>query len=105
MFPIMKLLEFLYFLSKSEESISKLLYLEPASSLSKVWTQSTCPSVMMSFKTHGTSSGVRRPESPFLKKKEKEVVVGGGEGGEEEKEDYNKTEEETIFQRAGQRLS
>ena len=62
--------------------------------------------MMMSFKTHGTSSGVRRPESPFKKKKtEKEVGVGGGEGGEEEKEeDYNKTEEETIFSWAGQKL-
>ena len=38
------------------------------------------------------------------KKKEKEVGVGGGEGGGEEKEDYNKTAEETIFSRAGQRL-
>ena len=53
--------------------------------------------MMMSFKTHGTSSGVRRPESPFKKKKD-------GEGGEEEKEDYNKTEEETIFSWAGQKL-
>ena len=36
---------------------------------------------------------------------EKEVGVGGGEGGEEEKEeDYNKTEEETIFSWAGQKL-
>ena len=69
-----------------------------------MWTQSTYPQVMMSFKTHGTSSGVRRPEPPFKKKKEKEVVVGGGEGGGEEKEDYNKTEGETIFSRAGQRL-
>lgn len=53
------------FLAKSEESISKLLYSEQANSLSRVWTQSTYPNTMMSFKTHGTSSGVRRPESPF----------------------------------------
>lgn len=64
-----------YILTKYKQGISGLLYLDKANPLSNGWTESIYPGMIVSIKTCGTSSRVRKLNSSFKKKKEEDYTI------------------------------